>query len=340
MPLLLCGCGLQFHLTNALWEPDNTIAPVDRQQAKLAVGAVSVCRDDGTETENGPTTRVLLRTQRHGGRPTRALQPELGGPRWFSLAWPEDPLTARAMGDLFATEPIGGIEHCAIDVSWTLTVQGERNWEGYVEARGQLSPELRRSELDEAAALALLASPAVVPAGAGDENLQRCIAAAERVDWCILLPNAADGSGRVIGCLKSQAGVAAGYAGAVDLVVRTGREAPHRYLRVPAAAMPVLALAWRDPRTLFDRFVVQTWCQVRLATEPPAGAPRLAPTWSTTFRLSSGGEALHRYDSPALNAILTPFAVMADVAVWFLKQGPFQFLVPTPDRGPPPRRDR
>jgi hypothetical protein len=250
-------------------------------------------------------------------------------PCWFSLAWPDDGAKARAMAELLTTQPIGAIDRCAIEASWTLTAQDERNWEGRVEVHGELSPALCRSEVGEDAAKMLLASPlAARVAGAHDAALARCIAAASHVDWQVLVPDEPVKTGKVEGC------IARSPAGGTDLIVRAGRNGS-RWLRVPAEAMPVLAFAHRDPYSLFDRFVVQTGCQARFA--PPQGpGPLQAPPPGTTLVFHSSWEELVRYRSLLKNILLTPLAVLGDFGKWFWQHGPMQLIWPIPEP-PPPR---
>jgi len=331
--LLLGGCDLTFPLTKGLWTSDPQVVALDRYHARPTVEGIGVRREEGADG----ATRLFLCTRLDRERSTDAMQPLIGEPCWFTLGWPEDPAKARAMADLFASQPIGAIDRCSIEASWTLTAQGERNWEGWLEVRGALAPELRGT-LDEAAARALLGSAALALPEPPPPGLARCMATAAAIDWRILLPEETDGSGCVIGCLPRGSREAASLddASTIDLLVRTGRSGPHRYLRVPAAAMPVLALAWRDPMTLRDRFVLQTWCQVRLA-EPPVPLPALqTPPPATTFLLSSGEEMWT--DKKGWQQVLaTPFLVLADLAVWFLRHGPIQIL-PEPKQSPPVRQ--
>jgi hypothetical protein len=260
--------------------------------AHFTVEGIGVCCEDAIRTEGEQRACLLVRAHRTRGRVASALDAALTGACCFSLAWPDDPVTARAMGELFASEPIGAIGRCAIELCWALTREQERVWEGRIEVQGELAPERCGCALDELSAMALLAAPGTVRPEAAPAELLCCVAAAERVDWRLLVPEEEEGCGSVVGCIPRERDGDAARDGRWDLLVRLQRSAAHRYLRVAAAAVPVLALAHRDPFTLGDRFVVQVRCQPRIASSSRPPDQLVAPPASTTLVLDSKGEVV------------------------------------------------
>jgi hypothetical protein len=311
--LPLSGC-----LTKALWAPDPIVCSVEQQHAAFAVEAL------GLDASAPEAPALVLRAARTRGRCVAAVGEVPDGPTWWSLRM--DDADAAAVEELLAAEPLGPIERCAIELEWTRTHQGERIWDGRLEIRGEFAPRFGRCAIDETEARALLSSSATVPDGeVGAPELPRCIAAAERIDWRVLLPFEPDGRGKVLGCLvpRSECGGAAAGIEAIDLLVQVGGAPPYRYLRVPAVAMPALALVVRDPTTLLDRFVLLARCQPRLATAPRPIMPLAAPPAGTTMRLCSNVEVFENRTGTFGKVLLTPLAAVADATLWLLEHGPF-----------------
>lgn len=331
IPIVLALLPLSGCLTSALWAPDPVVYSADLREAGFAVEAIGLRLEEASEPETGPAAALVLRATRTHGRCAGGLEQALAGPAWFALR-PEHAEQAFAIEELLAVERLGPVGRCAIELQWTWTHAGEQVFDGRLEIGGEFWPGLCRCAIDEAEALVLLSSSATVVAeGVGAPELPRCIAAAERIDWRVLLPFADDGTGQVLGCLapRSECGAATDDIEAIDLLVRVGRAPPHRYLRVPAVVTPTLACVERDPGTLLDRFVLRTPCRAELVAEPRSFVPLCAPPPGTGLSLVSNVEGIGNRTGLLEKVLVTPFTVVIDSVVAVLMHGRWP-------RDPPP----
>jgi hypothetical protein len=183
----------------------------------------------------------------------------------------EDERRARAVVDLLTGEPLGPIDHCVIELDWTMDAHQSASWGGRLDVRGTFSSALQHCALDREAAGALLASAAAQPVDATeDPELRRCAAAVAAIDWSALRPLMVNGTGRALAFLpRAGSSVAeAPAAGAprladLDVVVSVGSAESAAYLRVPAAAVSALAAVEHDWSTLGPRFAFCCRCRPR-----------------------------------------------------------------------------
>jgi len=304
--LLLPGCA-----TSALWRDDQVEVFAARDHGEMAIETVGYV-DDQRPAVDAPS--VLVRA-----RPARGGPELLGGksnkPVWM-LFQPRDERVAGAIAALLASEPLGPVDRCTIELDLTHTPLDEYYLTAHVEIGGRLAPRICHGMLDESTAAQLLNSPRAVEAprlAAG--RWSASVQAAERVDWHVLLQFAPDGHGVVMGGIDDGDGM--------ELLVRVGRGADAQYVRVPAAVTPLLCCVQRDWSSLWgERYLLQTGGNVRVLLRPMTSVAMDPPRRPTAMVLTSTTDEMRPRFSLVEKVLLTPFAVLIDTLSWLGQHGP------------------
>jgi hypothetical protein len=322
--LLLPSC-----MTSALWRDDDQVQVlVAREHGAMAIDTV------GFVDEKCPDPSVDVPSVLVCSRPVRGGPDLLGGkstkPVWM-LFQPEDQQAAGAIAAILASEPLGPVDRCIIELDLTRSVSDEDYLTAHVEIGGKLAPRICNRMLDEASAEQLLGSPRGVDVARLEAGRwSACVDAAERVDWHVLLQFAPDGHGVVMGGLED--------GDDMELVVHVGNGPHSQYLRVPAAVTPVLCCVQRDWSSPWgERYLLQTGGNVRVMRRPMSSVAMGPPLRPTAMVFTDTVEGMRPRYTLLEKILFTPIAVAVDVGAWILQHGPLAPLwghdePATPDR--------
>jgi hypothetical protein len=307
--LLLPGC-----MTSALWRDDQEQVLTARDHGEMAIETVGYV-DDQRPGSSVDAPSVLVRA-----RPARGAPEFLGGkstkPVWM-LFQPREERAASAIAALLACESLGPVDRCTIELDLTHSSPFDEYYlTAHVEIGGRLSPRICSGMLDEGTAAQLLGSPRAVEVprlAAG--RWSACVAAAERVDWHVLLQFAPDGHGVVIGGIDDGDGM--------ELLVRVGRGADAQYLRVPADVTPLLSCVQRDWSSLWgERFLLQTGGNVKVLLRPMSAAAMGPPRRPVAMVFTSTANEMQPRFSLVEKILLTPLTALIDTLSWVGQHGP------------------
>jgi len=312
-------------MTSTLWRGDEVQVLVARGHGEMAIETVGFvdaqCPDPSVDV---PSVLVCA-------RPVRGGPDLLGGkstkPVWM-LFQPQDQQAAGAMAAILASEPLGPVDRCIIELDLTRTASDEDYLTAHVEIAGRLAPRICNGMLDEATAEQLLSSPRGVDVARLEAGgWSACVDAAERVDWHVLLQFAPDGHGVVMGGLED--------GDDMELLVHVGIGPHSQYLRVPAAVTPVLRCVQRDWSSLWgERYLLQTGGNVRVLLRPMSSVAMGPPRRPTAMVFTNTVDGMRPRYSLIEKIVLTPVCALADVLSWLLGGDEQRYV---PDRRKPGR---
>lgn len=331
-PLLLCallpGC-----LTQELWQADlRSDVGVEVTTARFEVTEMHLAELRSVDAQRGavPARELVIEAVMRSGRRGDETSWMVPSQPTFVLR-PFDESGPDAIAGLLQGSDVGLVDRCDLSIDWNSGVDAAQCFIATVELEGWLSPRLLHARIDAATAASLLASPRTVPVDDDDPVMQRRLADIDRVDWRVLCPDQFEGSAKVLACCfdpDTGSDTAADRMTGAEVLVQVGAAEHRCYLRVPVAALPLLAHVHRRDDTLLPRFRCE---QHFLAVLRPGGEPRSGPLplpAGTMLVLNSRRHSQVDWQQLHLKEILTPLAAIGDAALWVLKHGPLAPLFP------------